>query len=185
MIQICETFTYIGIKKHSKHSVVQIRNFYYLPVSPSFVFITLSLLLSCFIHVSLSPSCFMTLSLSPSCFQHKERETHTISAMLTIPSDPTMRGVSRRPNWPGLAEARKSTRFAQVQISTNSFFQKSPQILGPSLLSMTSFTSPVPYIIRGFYYDICDCQILPLRAWTPALNVCPYPCTKPNSSKPN
>ena len=123
-----------------------------------------------------------SLSLS---FQHEERETHTIFTMLTVRSDPTMRGASRRPNWTGLAKVQKSTRFVQPQISTNSFFQKSPKIHSPSLPGMTSFTSPVPFPIQGFYYDICDCLILPVCAWTSALNVCPYPCTNPNSSKPN
>ena len=47
-----------------------------------------------------------------------------------------------------------------------------PKILSPSLPGMTSFTSPVTLSIRGFYCDICDCHILPARAWTPALNVC-------------
>ena len=34
---------------------------------------------------------------------------------------------------------------------------------------MPSFTSPVLFTIWGFYCDICDCHILPARAWTPAL----------------
>ena len=113
-------------------------------------------------------------------------ERDTIFTMLTVPSDSTTHGTSRRLNWPGLAQIRKSTCFVQPQNSTNCFFfQKSPKILSPSLPGMTSFTSPVPFTIRGFYYHICDCHILPARAWTPALNVCPYPCTKPNNPKPN
>ena len=54
----------------------------------------------------------------------KRGERDTISTKLTVPSDPTTRGASRRPNWPGLAEVRKSTRFVQLQISTNCFFFK-------------------------------------------------------------
>ena len=65
------------------------------------------------------------------------------------------------------------------------FFSKYPRIPAYSFLGMTSFTSPVTFPIRGFYYDICDCHIVPARARTPALNVCSYPCIKPKSSKPN
>ena len=87
----------------------------------------------------------------------------------------------------GLASPRLENQLASSRSKSQltAFFQKSPKILSPSLLGMTSFTSPVSFPIRGFYYDICDCHILPARAWTPALNVCPYPYTKPNSSKPN
>ena len=42
----------------------------------------------------------------------------------------------------------------------------------PSLPGMTSFTSPVTFPHWSFYCDICDCHILPARAWTAALNVC-------------
>ena len=38
-------------------------------------------------------------------------ERDTIFTMLTISSDPITRGVSGRPNWPGLAQIQKSTRF--------------------------------------------------------------------------
>ena len=51
-------------------------------------------------------------------------ERDTIFPMLTVPSDPTTRSVSRRPNWPGLAQIRKPTRFVLVQISTHCFFFK-------------------------------------------------------------
>ena len=60
-------------------------------------------------------------------FQHEERERDTISTSLTVPSDPTTCSASRRPNWPGLDEAWKSTRFAQVRISTTCFFSKITQ----------------------------------------------------------
>ena len=113
-------------------------------------------------------------------------ERVTIFTMLTVPSDPTTCGASHRPNWAGPAQVQKnqlaSSRF-KSQLTAS--FQKSPKNLSPLLPGMTSFTSPVPFSIQGFYYDICDCHILPARAWTPALNVCPYPCTKPDSSKPN
>ena len=107
-------------------------------------------------------------------------ERDTISIMLTVPSDRATPGASRRPNWTRLVQIRRSTSLLLVQISTNCFlFLKLPNILGPSLLGMTSFTSSVAFPIRGFYYDICDCHILPVWAWTPTLNVCSYPCTKP------
>ena len=114
-------------------------------------------------------------------------ERDTIFTMPTVPSKPTTRGASRRPQvaWLHLAEHRKSTRSVQLQISTHCFFFKIPKNPSPLLLGMTSSTSPVLFPIRGFYYDICDFHFLPARAWIPALNVCPYPCTKPKSSKPN
>ena len=86
----------------------------------------------------------------------------------------------------GLASPRFESQHASSSLKSQltAFFKipKNPRL---SLPGMTSFTSPVSFPIRGFYYDICDCHILPARAWTPALNVCPYPCTKPKSSKPN
>ena len=44
--------------------------------------------------------------------------------IMTVPSKPTTCGASHGPNSPRLAEARKSTCFAQVRISTNSNFSK-------------------------------------------------------------
>ena len=77
---------------------------------------------------------------------------------------------------PRLKNQLASSRFKS---QLTAFFQKLPKIFGPSLPGMMSFTSPVPFPIRGFYYDIFDCH----------MNTCaqcmPYPCTKPNSSKPN
>ena len=64
-------------------------------------------------------------------------------------------------------------------------FFKIPKNPSPSFPGMTSFTSPVPFLIRDIYCDICDGHILPALAGTPPLNVCLYPCFKPNSSKPN
>ena len=60
-------------------------------------------------------------------FQYEERETHTFFTMLTVPSDPTTRGASRRPHWTGLAQVQKSTRFVQPRVSTNCFFSKITQ----------------------------------------------------------
>ena len=114
-------------------------------------------------------------------FQHEERDTQFLLCWL-FPSDPTMFGTSRRSNC--LASTRLKNQLASSRLKSP-FLQRSPKILSPSLPNMTSFTSPISFSIRGFYYDICDCHILPARAWTPVLNVWPYPCTKPNSSKPN
>ena len=56
------------------------------------------------------------------------RERHTISTMLTVPSDSTTCGASRRPNWTGLAQVQKTTRFVQPKISTNwVFFKNHPK----------------------------------------------------------
>ena len=117
-------------------------------------------------------------------FQNEERETHNFYyADCSIwTHHPAANLVD--PNWTGLAQVQKSTILLLVKISTNCFFfskNPPPKSSAPSLPGMTSFTSPVLFPIRGFYYDISDCHILPARAWRPALNVCPYPCTKPNS----
>ena len=101
-------------------------------------------------------------------------ERDTIFTMLTVPSDPTTRGAPPRPNW---------TRLGSNLISL--LFFKIPKNPSPWLPGMVWFTSPVPFSIRSYYYDIWDCHILPARSWTPALNVCPYSCIKPKSSKPN
>ena len=114
----------------------------------------------------------------------RERERDTIFTMVTVPSDPTMRGASRRPNWTGLAQVQKSTRFVQRQISANSFF-KNHQNSQPITSGHDVIHPPVQFPIWGFYYDICDCHTLRAQAWTPALNVCTCTCTKPNSSKSN
>ena len=113
---------------------------------------------------------FLTLGLST------RGERDTIFTMLTVRPAST--------HWPNQRACTPQQTTGLVQISTNCFF-KIPENSSPSLPGMTSFTSPVLFPIRSFYYDICDCHILPARAWTPALNVCPYPCTKPKSSKPN
>ena len=112
------------------------------------------------------------------------RERDTASTMLTVPSDPTTRGYPVVHNWTGLAQVQISTRFVEPQISTHCFFSKITQNSQSIASGHDVIHVPSPISIRG-YYDICDCHILPAQAWTPALNVCPYPCTKPNSSKPN
>ena len=122
-------------------------------------------------------------------FQHEERETQFLLCWL-FHRTPPCTGHLVDPNglaWHGLAWPRLKNQLPSPMSESQltAFFQKSPQILSPSLPGMTPFTSPVLFPIRGFYYDICDCYILPVQPWTPALNVCPFPCTKPNSSKHN
>ena len=56
---------------------------------------------------------------------------------------------------------------AQSQISTNCFFQKSPNSQ-PIASGHDVIHTPVQFPIWGFYYDICDCHILCVRARTPA-----------------
>ena len=107
-------------------------------------------------------------------------ERDTIFTMLTVLSEPTARGASRRPR---LALPRLASPGSEDQLAPSKFksqltaFFKIPKNPCPSLPGIMSFTSPVLFPIRGFYYDICDCHIIAARAWTPALNVCPYPCT--------
>ena len=106
--------------------------------------------------------CSGTKLLLPSCllgFQHEERET--IFTMLTVPSDPSTRGASRRPNWTRLGSDLNSLRPAsnpnsaglpgpESESQLTAFFQKSPKIFSPSLPGMTSFTSPVLFPIQVF-----------------------------------
>ena len=118
-------------------------------------------------------------------------ERDTIFTMLTVSSDPTnARRIPLATNWTRVVQLKISTNWpnkraahpvdptglAQVRISTNCFFQKSPKFPAPRFRAWRH-SHPSPFSIWGFYYDICDCHIL--------LNVCTYMCTKPNSSKPN
>ena len=101
-------------------------------------------------------------------FRHEERERDTISTMLTVPSDPTTRGASHRPNL--LCLGSNLNCFFKNHLKSSAWHHSHPQ----------------SHFLPGvFIMDICDCHILPAWAWTPMLNVCPYLCTKPNSSKPN
>ena len=62
-------------------------------------------------------------------FQHEERERDTIFAMLTVPSEPTSRGASRRFNWPGLASPRPENQLASSRLKSQltAFFSKITQ----------------------------------------------------------
>ena len=94
--------------------------------------------------------------------QHEERETQFFYADCSIWLD----NVRCTPK-----TQLDSSRF-KYQLC---FFQKSPKILNPSLPGMTSFTSPVIFPIRDFYYDICDCHIIPARAPKTCTECVPLP----------
>ena len=68
--------------------------------------------------------------------------------MPTVPSDPTTRGASRRPNWPGLTGAQKSQPASpSVESQLTAFFQKSPnnpQLIAPGH-DVIPILSPVSY----------------------------------------
>ena len=97
--------------------------------------------------------------------------TSRLESQLT---DPTNARVPRSPNWIRLGSVLNELLFSKIT--------QNPQ---PIASEHDVIQIPVPLPIWGFYHDICDCHILPARACTPVLNVCPYPCTKPSSSKPN
>ena len=61
----------------------------------------------------------------------------------------------------------KSQLTAFLQISKSS----------ATLPGMTSFTSPDPFPIWGFYCDICDCYILPVNTCIQCVHLT-NPCTK-------
>ena len=90
-------------------------------------------------------------------------ERDTLFTMLTVPSDPTTCGASRRPNLTELALVQKSTLFVQPQISTNCFFSKSPRVSAHRFRTRRH-SHPSLFPIWGFYYDICNCHILRARA---------------------
>ena len=94
-------------------------------------------------------------------FVHRQLSTHWPNQRMCVPCSPQ--------TGPALPKSEKSTRFVYVQISTHCFFFKITKNPSPSLLGMTSFTSPVTFLIWGFYYDILDYHILPEHAGTPAL----------------
>ena len=102
------------------------------------------------------------------------RERDTIFTMLTVPSDPTTRCASRRPNWTRLGSDPNSLR-PPFKSQLTAFFQKSPKIFSPSLPGKTSFTSPIPFPIQGFYYDICDCHIIPATSVNTCAQCVPLP----------
>ena len=94
-------------------------------------------------------------------FVHRQFSTHWLNQRACAPPQST--------NWTGLAQVRKinSLRLSSNHNSLLLFkINKNPC---QSLPGMTSFTSLVPFPNLGFYWDICDCHILPACAWTLAL----------------
>ena len=103
-------------------------------------------------------------------FRHEEVETHffyadcssIVSSQLTDPTNARAHSAVHK-----LDGSHPDSNFNSLRLSPNlnhllSFkITKNPS---PSLPAMTSFISPVTFPIRGFYYDICDCHILPARA---------------------
>ena len=95
-------------------------------------------------------------------FRHEERERERISSTNEWHISWTPTGLASR--GPKINLPRLSPKLNEL------LFFKSPK--SSALPGMTSFTSSVPFPIRGFYCDISDSHIRPARAWTPALNVC-------------
>ena len=116
-------------------------------------------------------------------FQHEERETQFLLCWLFPPNQPPAAYLVN-PNLPGLVELRKSTRPVSVQISTNCFFQNN-QESQPIASRYDVIHIPSPIFYSGFLSLHLWLSHPPRASATPALNVCPYPCTKPKSSKPN
>ena len=69
----------------------------------------------------------------------------------------------------GLASASSKNRLAlsKCEIQLTAFFQI-PQILSASGQDVNHVPGHISFL--GFDCDISDCHILPVRAWTPALN---------------
>ena len=92
-------------------------------------------------------------------FVHRQLSTHWLNKRAAHVVDP---------NRSRLGELRKSTRPVWVQNSTLFFFQISKS----SAHRFRAWCHSHPQLhfsIWGFYFDICDCLILPARAWTRAL----------------
>ena len=117
-------------------------------------------------------------------FRYGERETQFLLCWPFHLTQQT-RGASRR-SQTGLASSRSKSQLdsSSIRSQLTAFFQKSRKFPAPRFRAWRH-SHPSPYPIWSFYYDICDCHIFRARAGTPALNVCTYTCTKPNSSKPN
>ena len=78
-------------------------------------------------------------------------ERDTIFTMLTIPPDPTMHSISRKPNWPVHAKARKSISLLSVPISTNYFFFKNPPKSSAHRFQAWCHSHPQSYFLSGFF----------------------------------
>ena len=115
-------------------------------------------------------------------FRHEERETQffyadchlcwlSSSALNSLTQPTHARTVVHKLHWPrsGPKNQLASSKF-KSQLLLLFKITKNPS---PSLPDMTSFTSPVLFPIWGFCCDICDCYIIPVRTWTPALMSAP------------
>ena len=132
---------------------------------------------------SLSSGTKLFISFLSLRFFDMRRERQFLS-MLTFPSDPTTCGTP--PQTTGLAAASSENRLPSscVESQLTVFFQIPKS--SAHRFRAWRHSHPQSISIWGFYCDICDCHILPPRAWTPALNVyLTNPCTKPKGSQPN
>ena len=96
-------------------------------------------------------------------FVHRQLSTHWLNQRACAPQST---------NYTDLAQVQKSSRFVHVQISTHCFYSKSLRISAHRFWAWRHL-HPQSFPIWGFYCDICDCHILPARAWTPALMSAP------------
>ena len=121
---------------------------------------------------SLSPGTKLLFTfLSLRFFNMRERETQFLT-LLTFPSDPTTCGSPKQTTGLASASSGKSTCFVQAQISNNCFFFQIPKSSAHRFRAWYHSHPQFHFLFVFFYCDICDCHILPARAWTPALNVC-------------
>ena len=104
-------------------------------------------------------------------FRHEERETEffyadcssIVSSQLTDLTNARTH-APQSSNCLALPRPVKSTRFVEVQISTHCFFSKSLRISAHRFRAWRH-SHPLSYFLPGvFYFDICDCHILPARA---------------------
>ena len=105
-------------------------------------------------------------------FRHEERETQFFLCWLFL----WLNKGARAPRNKQLDSPRPDSNPNSSRLSPNLnslLLYKISKNPSPSLPGMTSFTSPVLFPIWGFYCDICDCHIIPVHAWTPALMSAP------------
>ena len=116
-------------------------------------------------------------------FRHEKKET--IFTMSIVPSKPTTRGASRRPQT-GLASPSTENQLApsKFKCQLTPFFQnhqKSQSIAsGHDVIHI-----PNPIFCLGFLLWHLWLSHPPRARVNTCINVCTYPCTKPNGSQPN
>ena len=115
-------------------------------------------------------------------FRHEERESQFFYADSSsiVSSQLTDQTNARTPRSPqtGLAlpKFEKSTRFVQVQISTNCFFPKSLKIPAHRFRAWRHYI-PSPICSLGFLLWHLWLSHPPRTRMAPCVNVCTYPCT--------